>query len=124
MEYPVLSCYKSDLFLLWPANYIPLNSTWEGSHSQKPPCLFDLHLIANTETGALRTVLMKNTEMVSSVNVNFFAKHWKVSLKTPSNHFQRDYTDELAFLQLEIASEYTSAVMVLFTGIYPPLSND
>lgn len=124
MVYPVLSCYKSGLFLLWPANYIPLNSAWGSSHSQKPPWLFDLNLVANTETGALGTILFKNTQMVSNVNVNFFAQHWKVSLKTPSNHFQRDYTDELAFLQSEIASEYTSTVMVLFAGIYPPLSND
>lgn len=51
---------------------IPLNSAWESPHSQKHPQLFHLNLLGETGSAARGTALFQSTEMLSSVNVNFF----------------------------------------------------
>lgn len=57
---------------------IPLNSAWESPHSQKHPQLFHLNLLGETGSAARGTALFQSTEMLSSVNVNFFffTSHW------------------------------------------------
>lgn len=75
----MLSGYKSGLFLLWPANCNSfINSAWKSPGSQKHPQLFHWSLVGDTRSGAPGTEFFKSTEMVSSVNVNFFlfASHW------------------------------------------------
>lgn len=109
--YPVLSGCKSGLFLLWPANCNSFKFCL-GKFSQPETSLaFWFESGWWSGTAALGTELFQSTERLSSVNVKFFlnffffANHWLVSLKPPGNNFQRDYTDELAFLQSGIASE-------------------